>query len=527
MKLDGRPFGKPDAADKGIDDLADTVDVGDLMPSFDIHNDPTKVRILFGRKGAGKTHALKLLEQTSRRQGRRTMLRAMDADLSKFGALQALSSSQNIGVGLDWERLWRVALVSAAMSLFIARSPDEGAASALEDAGIDQDTIREDWAIYCPKATRPLDPIGALIDLVGNAKNPQTLSQTVMSPRLNEAEAFVSSLLRKAGPVHYFLDGFDDYGRTLPQLWMNLQLGLFWLSFRLNTTRRQLRGVSLTVALREEVLALAQTSIHADRFDYGESMMLLTWSREAAKAFFRSLLWKVRNKSFWTSTRLVEAEPEISWLGQREIHLNRPSPEPIIDYLVRHTRCTPRDIILLGNRLASELNQAPPDKRSDPRLIDRAVSSAAEDIGKAGLKEVADDLMRDERLPFYKENYKDEKQWDSATDFIIGAVEQLVNDIALEVIARPEFEGFCLHALTEYLSLEGERIQIAALVQALWRNGIIAVQSGRANSPTWKYLWSDPVKPILNIPTNFSRIGFHPSMFEIAALTRCEDGPVF
>lgn len=455
------------------------------------------------------------------------MLRAMDADLSKYGALQALSSSTNIGVGLDWERLWRVALVSAAMSRFCARAPDENAASALEEAALDAASIRSQWAIYCPLSSDHLDPIGALIDLIGNAKNPHALSQVVMDPRLNEAERFITLLLRKAGPVHYLLDGFDDYGRTLPQLWLKLQLGLFWLSFRLNTTRRELRGVSLTVGLREEVLALAQTSIHADRFDYGESMMLLTWSKEAAKAFFRSLLWKVRNKNFWTAKRLSESEPEVSWLGRREFSLNRSAAEPVLDYLVRHTRCTPRDIILLGNRVAAELNQAQASERGDPCLLDRAVSSAAEDIGRAALKEVADDLMRDERLPFLSVNYVDEKQWDSATDFLTTVIEGLVAANERETVERTTFEEHCKRTLVEKLGLDGSESQVDALIQALWRNGVVAVRSGRKSAPSWKYLWSDPVKPILSIPSNYKKIGFHPSMFEIGELERCDDGPVY
>jgi hypothetical protein len=526
MKLQNKPFGKPDAAKKGLGDLSQTIDVGDLMPSFSFHNDPTVVRILIGRKGTGKTHALKLLEQASNKKGNRTLLRNLDVDLTRYKVVQTMALDPNSTLNSDWERLWRFALATAALSRFTCREPDDSAMEALRAAGTDQDQVRADWRGFCIVTETILDPIGALIDVLSNSRNPETLANLVLDSRLEDLERFVSNLMKRCGPIHFLLDGFDEFEEGKPKLWLDIQLGLFWLAFRINTTRQQLKGVYLTVAVREGVLAAAERSQHADRFDYGDTMMLLTWNREAAVVFFRSLLWKVRSKAFWKAREIRDAEPETDWLGISDFRLNRPQSEPLIDYLIRHTRCTPRDLILIGNELASTFNQASELQRNDKRLIDRAVRTVSEEIADKAVRAAAEELVRDERFAEFSES-SDEQKRKNAFEYLRQFLVDFVEFVGKEVFDQSEFRDLAKLYLTDALTDEPSNAHADALLLAFWRNGIIASKSGRPGAQRWTFIWSNANKPDMNGPRSGDKLGFHPTMFEIAKLKRSRLGPVY
>ena len=524
MKQDHKPFGKPDAAKKGPNDLYDTIDVGDYMPSFSLHNDPTVVRILIGRKGTGKTHALKLLEQASKRKGHRTLLRNLDVDLTRYRSVPNVAG--NGARSVDWEPIWRFALASAALSRFTCREPDDSAAKALDAASYTRESLIEEWRGFHFDSQSTLDPIGVVIDLLSSSGNSMTLANRVTDPRMEDLERFISGLMRRTGPIHYLLDGFDEFEEGKPGVWLDIQLGLFWLAFRLNTTRTHLRQVFLTVAVRESVLVAASQSQHADRFDFGESMMLLTWSKEAARVFLRSLLSKIKAKPFWKSRRIGDREPEVDWLGIASINLNRPKTEPLIDYLVRHTRCTPRDLISVGNQLASTMNHATPEERCDPRTIDRAMRIVCEDIATKALRGAAEDLMRDARFVRIDELSDDQKR-QAALEFVRQLLIKLIERVGAEVSEHNDFRSCTQEILTDMLDEPPEQAHVDAVLLALWRNGLIGYLAGKQSDRIWSYIWSNPNKPEMDGPRSGSKIGFHPALFDLVKLRRSRLGPVY
>lgn len=523
LRLDHSPFGKPDAANKGQVDLSDTVDVGDLMPSFHLHEDPTAISIVIGRKGTGKTHALKLLEMKTRSRGNWASLRYVNVDIGAHRAVLQLASS---GPG-NWERIWRCAVAIAALSRFCCANPDEGARNALVLAETTGEAIKDDWNKYCFDNHQMIDPFAAVQRIVEVCKNSEAVQIYVNDPQLEDLEAFISRIMRNCTPTHFLMDGFDDYEDGNPNIWINIQLGLFWLTRRHETTRKLLRKVFITIAFRDTVLNAARRSEHADRFDYGESIMVLSWTKEAAIVFFRSLLWKVRTKSFWKSTkRLLEAEPERAWLGRTEVSSRRGAVEPVIQYIVRHTRCSPRDLISIGNALARGLNEGSEAAREDPATIIRSVAASAAEVGRLALEAVGRDLLRSGKAPelvelIYNSSLLDEPPQKQLADFFRGAL----GVVGTEVSTRSRFN----EKLGEAITARGGDCQqeIDAIVSAFWSNGVIAMASQRQSDLEWEFVWSDRHQFYKDAPSGNRLIGLHPAFFEVSSIKRSSRGPVF
>jgi hypothetical protein len=87
-----------------------------------------------------------------------------------------------------------------------------------------------------------------------------------------------------------------------------------------------------------------------------------------------------------------------SWLSVEEIGNSGPSPstERIEDYLIRHTRGVPRNIVVLGNRLSRYVlgarTQGLPSTDEGIRL---EVSRAAREFASTQLAQCANQVMSD------------------------------------------------------------------------------------------------------------------------------------
>jgi len=394
--------------------------------------------------------------------------------------------------------------------------------------GIELDDISSQWPNYYFNTMYTVDPFGALQKIVDRNRNGETLSNFAFNPELEELEKFISVLMRGCHPTHFLIDGFDDIEGETPAIWQNMQQGLFWLAFRSETTRRPLKSVRLTIAVRDTILNIARRSEHEDKFQYGTSMMVLSWSKEAGVAFFRSLLWKIRNKNFWKRTKkLTEHMPEVSWLGHEAISYRGNQEDAIIDYIVRHSRCSPRDLISMGNSIARQLNDSSEQARRDSETIKKAVGRASKEIARLSLKSAAFDIMKNSEFGEIVSQIVSGLPADDATDSLTEFLIKLIGNIRSEVTLRSNFRDAVIDCLKPFTDEERAAASAEILINAFWTNGIIAIRPKKPVNSDWRFAWSDPNRFYQDLPKEDGFVGFHPSMFELVKLRRSARGPAY
>ncbi len=138
----------------------------------------------------------------------------------------------------------------------------------------------------------------------------------------------------------------------------------------------------ITICVRDLVLASVFGSEHQTRYRGEPHIRILSWDEKAIGHFLVHKLQKLNDQYFIDST--VKGRDVSTWLGLNHIeNVERNVSESAIDYIMRHTRLLPRDIVIIGNLLSREiLNQK--GKVGKPELqqiVRNTVSEAAKIFG--------------------------------------------------------------------------------------------------------------------------------------------------
>jgi class 3 adenylate cyclase len=196
-------------------------------------------------------------------------------------------------------------------------------------------------------------------------------------------------------PVAIFIDGIDEYfnkhietvrgrssvaGELSPEIWHFAQLGLVEVAYQLRRINHHLK---VFAAVRKEAYARLQTTVMGQQ--YRGSAVDIVYPVESLREIF------VNNVRLEKSDRMVRperlrADPIEAFLGRTTIsHIYTGAQEDAFDYVCRHTLLRPRDLMTLGERLAT---LRPDERRHEHRLKD-AVNQAATEIAQEYLVEIA------------------------------------------------------------------------------------------------------------------------------------------
>jgi hypothetical protein len=142
-------------------------------------------------------------------------------------------------------------------------------------------------------------------------------------------------------------------------------------------------------------MATVQASEHAARYIDYTHINFLSWDRESISYFLHGKL-KTIPDSFFDDPRQRSVA---SWLGLAQVHSGRTGAEPeeIESYLLRHTRLVPRDIIILGNHLCTELQKQRGSRRLTEEQLRHSVAHVSAILTNTQLalcvNQVTSDLM--------------------------------------------------------------------------------------------------------------------------------------
>ena len=210
------------------------------------------------------------------------------------------------------------------------------------------------------------------------------------------AKYFVSNnLLRRMPPLYFFLDSLDEEYEHAPQYWLKCQRGLFGAITDLLREPVIREKIHVILCIRDTVFASICRTENQTKISHESHIINLHWNRNTLKYFLEKKIEKLKSCYFIKQNSNKDI---FNWLGIDTIHnVTRNIDENIIDYILRHTRHTPRDVINICNSLSSLTMKIKENKALDiQKEIRLIVSSCAKEIGDELITICAKQVVVDE-----------------------------------------------------------------------------------------------------------------------------------
>jgi hypothetical protein len=228
-----------------------------------------------------------------------------------------------------------------------------------------------------------------------------------------EIEYWLEQGMKDAPPMYIYLDAVDDNFQAAPMYWLQCQKGLFLETLRLQSSDLG-RRLHIVVSIRDLVFSSLLLTEQAARYRTSPYIRLLEWDYPSIRFFLREKIRRLDN-SFRMRPGLAGVE---GWLGRTTIaNRARDVEEDVEDYLLRHTRLIPRDVVELGNALCHEVNRARAydvEALSDETLR-RVVGAAAQGFAFEQIRVCANQIASDD-IPELGGQHR-------SSDFFIGTDE--------------------------------------------------------------------------------------------------------
>jgi hypothetical protein len=385
------PFGDSDGANGDIADLRRRFIRFQGSEGLATRSDDLNARVIVGRKGAGKTTYLRRARAHATQR----------ADLYADDIQQNLPSTTEVVkvtmlypasvVAERWTALWRVAILrSLASHLLNNRSL---VARLDRDA---EERLREHYRPLLRAAHEskvPLSIYSQLTEILVDHASRGGLDNYLANRLWAELEWDLAELIRDLPPVCFYIDAVDEEFRHAPGAWLMCQLGLFNQVMHFLRDQRLGGRLHVFICVRDHVFSSLFDSEHATRYLSRRHIRLLEWDDPAIRYFLHEKLQRLDNRYVVDPVR--EGAPGVAnWLGLENIYNEkRAQVETTEDYLVRHTRLLPRDIVLLGNELSMEVLAAKQRGETlSEETVRKVVRAEARTMGKEQLSVCANHI---------------------------------------------------------------------------------------------------------------------------------------
>lgn len=387
-------FGNPDGSRTEIDDMmAQFVDFDERFFSSGIStNEDYKTRVISGSKGSGKTVYLRRMGAKLKKNDS-VFISEIEQEVPSTDLI--IKFSQNFiekHLTEKWMYLWRVAIIRSLVSNILLNDDwNDGVPDNLKDKLIKY-TGKKD---IFPEYIVPMGIYAEARRILYEYDTANLINNYINNPVWDEIDIIINRIMKYLPPIYFFIDSVDEEYGHAPMYWMRCQKGLFYRVMRLFRNETYGNKLHVVISIRDNVLASIYRSEHHTRYISEEHIKLLTWNYSAIKYFLDSKINSLKECYFIN----VLGEKNIyNWLGIKEIfNINRNMKEPIEQYILRHTRLLPRDIIIMGNSLAEIRNIKENTVDFDlEKIIRKRVSNAAKAFGNELLQICANQVINNE-----------------------------------------------------------------------------------------------------------------------------------
>lgn len=496
------PFGTPDGSRADIEDILHEFVALDERPAFGgvaTRADDAKVRVIVGRIGAGKTVYMRRLfsfqESSNSVYADDPQQSLPQTDL----VVRACQWFPKEVLTEKWMQIWHRAILRSLTSHLLA-------ARELKNT-IDPDRaaeIRADYGALIGTFKRPRSIYSELRDIINSHNSAIHLRRYLEDPGWDDLEDVLAEVLRQSRPMFFYLDAVDDSLNSAPFYWLRCQEGLFMQVMQLLRDAKFGSRLHVVICVRDLVLASIYRSEHAPRYHNEPHIRVLDWSREAIEFLLRQKIARLPDDFLMAPS--LPTGPE-SWLGCSWVHNEaRGIDEDVVEYLIRHTRLIPRDVISLGNDLCQAVLQQKALGRTElpGEVLRRVVSQAAKRFGDSQLAQCASQIAAD-TMPRNAANQGFSDYYTSNQEYATSLREHLK-----EVLRALGVDRFDRGELGEMQRLASEVFDgNTSVPSVLWQNGLLGfVDRGRSHF----YSVSDMNQ--LDIPYDADEYVLHPCLID-------------
>lgn len=500
-----QPFGNPDGSRANIKEITDGFVIfsdENVWGGIATKKDDFSARVIVGRKGSGKTVYLRRLQAYAQ----------TDESIYTEKLQQSLPTTEEILKFCNWFKeniltekwmeLWRRAILRSIVT-HILYSPQIN--SYTDDKR--KELIKKEFKSIIPDSITPLNIYSQVSEIINSHHGQNDISSFFSDPKWNQLEWFIGDIISNSKPLYFYVDAVDEEYYHAPMYWLRVQKGLFYQTMRYLRDSNLGNRLHIFICIREHVLASVFKGEHQTRYREEPHIRLLRWNKESALYLLQEKVKKLEKEYFQSDGELsIE-----NWLGCKVIYNDqRKVNEPVEQYLLRHTRLLPRDVIILGNILCRSLLKAKYFSSSKPTdiIIKECVSDAAKIFGNEQLaicaNHISSNMMPENAaIHNYSEFYTGNKEH-----------EKIIKDDLIKVICFIGKDRFSIDELLAGKTYSKEIFKCEVDVfSILWMNGLLGYAKGNSHSNEVEFFSEDYLDDF-NLPLTKKQYVFHSTLID-------------
>jgi hypothetical protein len=510
------PFGNPDGSRAPIENV--------LSEFVDFHGNPAfgalaapaddaTGRVIVGRLGAGKTVYLRRLRSFQARQESVYADHPQQNLPSTEAVVRACQWFPEQFLTEKWMQVWNRA-VSSSLATHLLAHQDLRRYVPHEQA----ESIRRDYGYLLGDFRRPRSIYTELRTIINGQRTARQLTAYLDDTAWDDLEDVLAEVLRTCPPIFFYLDAVDEEFSHAPMYWLRCQKGLFYQVMRFLRDPRLGGRLHIVISIRDIVMSSVYRSEHAPRYYDEPHIRVLSWSQESIAYLLRRKLERL-DPSFLMAAGDY-ADPVDAWLGTPVVRNEaRGVHEKVTDYLLRHTRLIPRDVVSMGNAICAEILRQKAAGRSELTQADlrRVVSRSAKRFGDSQLAQTsnqiaADTMPKDAARRGYSEIYTSTMEYLSGIDH---QVREIIRNVGRDRFSRRELEVMQLEADEKFDCT-------TSFPSVLWQNGLL----GYVEADGEAHFYSHADMDQFDIPMDADDYVFHPCVIDTARIRGVGD-PVY
>lgn len=389
---DKNAFGNPDGSRTEIADMMSEFIVFDkkYFSSGVASPDELKTRVIVGAKGSGKTVYLRRM-RANLKLNSSIFVNEIEQEVPATDLIvkfcQCFSGAE---ITEKWMYVWKFAILRAVISNILKNSEWNQEVSENDKKRL----LKYEGNIF-PTFNVPMTIYSEVRNILSHYSTRNSFNEYAEKREWDEIEIIVGNIIRTLPAIYFFVDSVDEEYGHAPMYWLRCQKGLFYRVMRLLRKDTYGNKLHVVICIRDNVMASICESEHHTRYVNEEHVKILNWNYMTIQYFFEMKIANLKNCYFINEGQEKNID---NWLSVKKIYNNyRDMEEPIVQYILRHTRLLPRDIVIIGNSLAEIKRMNVDSSNMDIcRVIRKKVAECAKTFGNELLQICANQINNNE-----------------------------------------------------------------------------------------------------------------------------------
>lgn len=558
------PFGSGEGAREDPQNFLVITSSG-IPPFIELGMKDLTIRVISGRKGSGKTYYSRIMERSAVDWD--DVLCILPSPPAKVEPTLIKTFTKNLGdvgeLSSIWQDVWRKAFYHSFLSqIFYEFSPSVPSRAA-QYPSIER--ARKKYREQFNEISKPLRRNSAL-----GFKSPRCIYTSVAeicnsclsvdhyhnflhNSAWNDLIALANTVLAEMPPVVYFLDAIDDDFRHAPAAYLDCQKGLYYACKDIANNMVLKKRLIITITLRDLVYSAVISNENRLKNMDSPDVLQLNWTREAIQDFFEEKIISLKEKLFEAGEEEAyrkmcvspnAGNPKSEFFGGEKIYNKiRGVEEDVLDYVIRHTRNCPREVVEMGNEIARSFyaNSGSREVEKD-LLVRKAVASKARDIASETLSvcanflaasifgiEYVQDTFDSEATYVEKQNAAGKDTFETEmSGYFKEHLKSVLVSLNKDVFTLDDFYEAQEGTLFQMDGVSSSRYKMDKMEHVLWNQGLIGFREFSPEGAIVKdHFYTDSsISHGYLLPTNHKIFVLHPCLIDYLAIQPKNAQPV-